>query len=54
MEYSSKMEKRSKNLIMILSLSESMDQLATVESDRWYGHVLRREGSHVLRWGVRC
>ena len=41
--------KRSTYLIFMLSLSETIDQLAMANSVRWYGHVLRREGGHVLR-----
>ena len=35
--------------MFILSLKESIDQLAMANSVRWYGHVLRREDGHVLR-----
>ena len=33
----------------MLALKETIDQLAMADSVRWYGHVLRRENSHVLR-----
>ena len=41
--------KRSANLMFILGLNETMDQLAMASSVRWYVHVLRREDGHVLR-----
>ena len=37
------------DLIFILGLNETIDQLAMANSDRWYGHVLRREDGHVVR-----
>ena len=39
--------KRSMDLMLILN--ETTYQLAKANSVRWYGHVLRREDSHVLR-----
>ena len=39
--------KRTTNLM--LGLNEAIDQLAMVNSVRWYGHVLRREDGVVLR-----
>ena len=33
----------------MLSLNETIDQLALANSVHWYGHVLRREDGHVLR-----
>ena len=48
MEYSSK-TKRSTDLMFMLGLNETMDQLAMGNSVRWYGHVLRREDGHVLK-----
>ena len=33
----------------MLGLNETIDQLDMANSVRWYGHVLRREDSHVLR-----
>ena len=30
-------------------MNETIDQLAMANSVRWYCHVLRREGGHVLR-----
>ena len=35
--------KRSTDLMFMLGLSETMDQLAMASSVRWYGHVLMRE-----------
>ena len=42
MEHSSD-KKRSTHLMFTLDLNETIDQLAMVNSVRWYGHVLRRE-----------
>ena len=33
----------------MLGVKEVIDQLATANSVRWYGHVLWREDGHVLR-----
>ena len=41
--------KRSTDLMFLLGLTETMNQLAMANSVRWYGHVLRREDGHVLR-----
>ena len=41
--------KRYTDLIFMLGLKETLDQLAVANSVRWYGHVLRREDGHVLR-----
>ena len=41
--------KRSTDLMFMLGLSETKDQSVMANSVRWYGQVLRREGSHVLR-----
>ena len=35
--------------MIILGLNEAIDLLATANSVRWCGHVLRREDGHVLR-----
>ena len=40
--------KRSTDLMFMLGLRETIDQLAMANSVRWYGHVLRREDGHVL------
>ena len=42
-------KKRSTDLMFMLGLNETMDQLAMANSVCWYGHVLRREDDHVLR-----
>ena len=39
--------KRSTDLLLISGLNEMIDELATANSVRWYGHVLRREDGHV-------
>ena len=44
-----KNRKRSTNLMFMLALSETIDQLSMTNSVRWYGHVLRREDCHILR-----
>ena len=41
--------KRSSDLMFMLVLNETMDQLAMANSVRWYGHALRRKDDHVLR-----
>ena len=41
--------KRSTDLMFLLGLKETMDQLAMANRVHWYGHVLRREDGHVLR-----
>ena len=41
--------KRSTDLMFMLGLKETIDQLAMANSVRWYGHVLRREDGHVVR-----
>ena len=41
--------KRSTELMFMLGLKETIDQLAMANSVRWYGHVLRREDGHILR-----
>ena len=45
--------KRSTDLMFMLGLSETIDQLAMANSVRWYGHVLMREDGHVLRLKVK-
>ena len=42
-------QKKSTDLIFMLGLNETIDQHAMVNSVDWYGHVLRRGNSHVLR-----
>ena len=41
--------KRSKDLMLMLGLNETIDQLAMTNSVHWYGHVLRREDDRVKR-----
>ena len=41
--------KRSMDLMFIMDLNDTMNQLAMASSARWYGHVLRRVESHILR-----
>ena len=38
-----------KDFMLMLGFNETMDQSAIANSVRWYGHVLRREDSHILR-----
>ena len=40
--------KRSKDLILMLGLNETIGQLAITNSVPWHGHALRREDGHVL------
>ena len=40
--------------MFMLDFIETMDQLAMANSVHWYGHVLRREVSHVLRRALEC
>ena len=44
-----KNRKISKDLMLMLGLNESIDQLAMANSVHWYGHVLWREDGHILR-----
>ena len=37
---------RSTDLMFMLGLKETMDQLAMANSVHWYGHGLRREDGH--------
>ena len=41
--------KTSKDLMLMVGLNETIDQLAMANSVHWYGNVLRREDGHVLR-----
>ena len=41
--------KISTDLMFMLCLHETIDQLAMASNVYWYGHVLRRMGGHVLR-----
>ena len=42
-------KKRTVDLMEMLGLKETADQMAKVNGVRWYGHVLRRNDTHVLR-----
>ena len=37
------------DLMFMLGLKETIDQLAMANSVHWYGHVSRRESGHILR-----
>ena len=41
--------KRCTDLMLMLGLTETIDQLAMASNVCWYGHVSRREDGHVLR-----
>ena len=43
-----KYRKRYTDLMFMLDLSETTNQLAMANSVRWYGYVLRRDDGHVL------
>ena len=47
--------KKSNDLMLMLALSEAIDQLAMANSVCWYGYLLRREDGHVLegQWNFR-
>ena len=40
---------RARNLMLMLGLNETKDQLTMANSVHWYGHMLSREDGHVLR-----
>ena len=42
-------KKRTKDLMEMLGLMETVVQMAKATGVRWYGHVLRRDDGHVLR-----
>ena len=44
--------KRSMDLMLMLGLNETMDQLSMANSVHWYGHVLRREDGDILRMAL--
>ena len=48
-ELQSKDTKGAKDVLLMLDMNETIDQMAMANSVRWYGHVLRREGGHVMR-----
>ena len=41
--------KRHTDLIFMLDVNETIDQLAMANSVHWCGHVLRREDVHILK-----
>ena len=41
--------KKPTDLMFILGLNETIDQLDMANSVHWYGHVLRREDGHASR-----
>ena len=43
---------RSTDLMFMLGLSETIDQLAMANSVCLYGNVLRRKDGHILRWAI--
>ena len=45
-------EKPTINLMQMLDLCETMDQLARGNSVRWYGYVLRKDKNNLLRRGL--
>ena len=45
-------KKRSTDLMFMLGLKETIDQLAMANSVRWYGHVLRIEDGRILRMAL--
>ena len=44
-------KKRTEDLMETLGLKETVVQMAKENGVRWYGHVLRRDDGHVLRYG---
>ena len=48
MEYSSKIENTSQDLMLMLVLNETLDQLAMASSVDRYGRVFMREDGHVV------
>ena len=45
-----KERKRAKDLMSMLALNETVDQLDVVNNVCWHRDVLRRNGRHVFRW----
>ena len=43
------MGKSTKDLMQMLDLNETIDQLAKANCVRWYGHVLRKDKNNSLR-----
>ena len=44
-----KNRKKTKELMDMLGLQETVGQLAEKNGMRWYGHILQRSDGHVLR-----
>ena len=42
-------KKSTKDLIQMLVMNETVDQLVKANSVRWYGHVLRKDRNNFLR-----
>ena len=42
-------KKSTRDLMQMLDLNETIDQLAIANSVRWYGHVLRKDKNNFLR-----
>ena len=42
-------KKSTKDLMQILDLNCTIDQLAKAKTVRWYGHVLRKDKNNILR-----
>ena len=42
-------KKRTEDLMEMLGLKDKVVQMAKANGVRWYRHVLRRDGGHVLR-----
>ena len=42
-------KKSTRDLMQMLDLNETIDQLAKANSVRWYGHVLRKDKNNFLR-----
>ena len=45
-------KKSTKDLMQVLDLNETIDQLAKANSVRWYGHVLRKDMNNFLRMAL--
>ena len=46
-------KKSSKDLMQMLDLNETIDQLEKANSVRWYGHVLRKDKNNFLRLALK-
>ena len=45
-------KKSTKDLMLMLDLNETIDQLAIANSVRWYGHVLRKDKNNFQRMAL--